>query len=166
MEVKGTIDSMWTKDITTKFGQKAVHYANVNGQEINLGFKTQHAEGEYVTLQVEHKFGELQVARPGAKPSTSGSQTNAAPATKSAPARGNGAFPIDATNGQVSIIRQSSLNRAVEATNAMMKEGVVSFSNVEDYMATVWELAYQFTDFGTGQREVKLAKAQAGYTND
>ena len=157
---------MWTKDINTKFGQKAVHYANVDGKEINLGFKTDHSEGEYVTLQVEHKFGELQVARPGAKPASSGP----ASAGKAAPSTGGyakgGTFPIDATNGQVSIIRQSSLNRAVEATNALMEARVVEFTTTEDYMTHVWELAYQFTDFGTGQREVKLAKAQAGYTND
>ena len=60
--IQGTVDSIYTKDITIKRGPRAgqdskVYHAMVNGHDINLGFNCDFQEGEQVTLNVEEKFG-------------------------------------------------------------------------------------------------------------
>lgn len=157
MQVKGTVDSVYSKTKSTRAGDKTIFYADVDGTEINMGFKPTMEEGEYVNVEVAEKFGELQIVGKGggkapAKPSSTGSFSKGP-----AKSRG-GAFPIEPTDSQVSIIRQSSLNRAVETIRDQINAGVLVVNTAEEYEAEVIRLAYEYTDFATGQREVKAAK--------
>ena len=158
MQVKGTVQNVYSKTKSTRAGDKTIWYADIDdGTTINMGFKALWEEGEYVTVNVEEKYGELQVARGGSK---MGGGSKPAPAAKSAGSTYKAkSFPLDATDQQVSIIRQSSLNRAVEVATLLYDKG--ELSTEEQLMNKIWELAYEFTDFGTGQREVKAAEERA-----
>lgn len=161
MKVEGTVDNIFSKTKDTRSGkQVTIFYAEVAGDTINMGFKPIWEEGEYVNVNVEEKYGELQVSKGGA------SSPGSAPSrgtSKTAPSKGGsygakGKFPVEPTDSQVSIIRQSSLNRAVDTVSNMVEQGIITPGNMEDYVDVVLELAYMYTDFGTGQREVKKAK--------
>lgn len=165
-QIAGVIDSIYTKEVTTKFGPKNVYHATINGHDVNLGFNTKLSQGENVVLNVEHKYGGYQLLE-GAP---SGTPTPVQPAgsggpTVAAPRPGKAAFPVDINANGTSICRQSSLNRAVEAVSALMKDGIIILKTEQEYLDKVFEIAYQFTDFSTGQREVKQANAQAAYND-
>lgn len=161
MQVKGTVDSVYSKTKSTRSGDKTIYYMSVDGTEVNLGFKPTHSEGEYVALEVEEKWGELQIV------GKAGSKKPAPAAPKSTGYTGSkggfnkGTFPVEPTDSQVSIIRQSSLNRAVETVNDMVTNGTWACDDDEAYLSKVFELAYLYTDFGTGQREVKMKENAA-----
>ena len=163
MQVKGTVENVYSKTKSTRAGDKVIWYADIDdGTTINTGFKSLWEEGEYITCNVEEKYGELQIARGGSK----GGSRAAAPKSPGGPAKATGGgfskkFPLDATDQQVSIIRQSSLNRAVETVRDMITAGVYAPADVDSYKELIWELAYEYTDFGTGQREVKAAEEKA-----
>lgn len=157
MKVEGNVDSVYSKTKSTRSGKDVtIYYGTVDGTEVNLGFKPIWEEGEYVSVEVAEKYGELQItgkAKPGSKPAS------AAPSKGvSSPSFKRGSFPLEPTDNQVSIIRQSSLNRAVDVTDALVNNGLFKAKTEEEYIEKIWELAYQFTDFGTGQREVKMSK--------
>ena len=165
MEVKGTVDSVYSITKNTRSGDKTIWYGDVDGTTVNLGFNAIWEEGEYVTVNVEEKYGELQIVGSGPKKKSGGSWPKTAPKAApkggySAPSKGRnaGGFPINPTDSQVSIIRQSSLNRAVDVAGTLVANGMASAGTQEEYMDLIWELAYAFTDFGTGQREVRAAK--------
>jgi hypothetical protein len=163
-QITGKIDSIFTKEVNTKFGPKAVYHAMINGHDVNLGFKTECVEGEQVTLNVEHKYGGYQLLQgaPSGTPTAVGPAGSAPSAA--APARASkGAFPVEPNANGTSIVRQSSLNRAVEVIAMLISSGIFSPKSEDEYMAKLFDLAYTFTDFGTGQREAKAAAAQAAY---
>lgn len=159
MKVEGTVDSVYSKTKSTRSGKDVtIYYGTVEGTEVNLGFKPVWSEGEYVNVEVAEKYGEYQItgkAKPGSAPA-------AKTPSKGAPNKGGsfnrGSFPLEPTDNQVSIIRQSSLNRAVEVVEDLVEANVFTPGSEEEYLEKIWELAYQFTDFGTGQREVKMSK--------
>lgn len=163
--ITGVIDSITTQDVMTKFGQKQVYHAMINGHDVNLGFKTECVQGQNVTLNVEFKYGGYQLLQgPTSGPTT---EVGAAPAPGSvakAPARTASAFPVATNAREMSIVRQSSLTRAVESVNFLINEGVIGMPKTEsEYQEKILEFAYFYTDFGTGQREAKAAAAQAAY---
>ena len=165
MEVKGTVENVYSKTKSTRAGDKVIWYADIDdGTTVNTGFKSLWEEGEYITAQVEERYGELQVVRGGKSGGKSGPRTPSSSVPTKGKATGNYSnkkFPLESTDQQVSIIRQSSLNRAVETTRDMVAAGTFKPKNEEAYMEKIWELAYEYTDFGTGQREVKAAEHQA-----
>lgn len=160
MKVEGTVDNIFSKTKDTRSGkQVTIFYAEVGGWTINMGFKPIWEEGEYVSVNVEEKYGELQVSKGGPKVSASPSMGKSSSGTTKGGSYGaKGKFPVEPTDSQVSIIRQSSLNRAVESVNTLMEQGIIKLVDMDEYENTVFELAYKYTDFGTGQREVKKAK--------
>jgi hypothetical protein len=165
--IEGVIDSIYNKQVTTKFGPKAVYHAMVNGHDVNLGFKTNHVEGETVRLNVEHKYGGYQLiqgngAGSTATPRPSQQDTPAAAAPPATRSKGP-AFPVDTNTKDISIIRQSSLNRAMEAMDILMASEIIAPKTVEEFNKQVLAIAYEYADFGSGQREVKQAAAIAGY---
>lgn len=162
MQIKGTVDSVTDKVITSKAGKRfKVHYVVMDdGQEVNVGFKQPFAVGQYVTLDVEQKFGELKML--------SSSNGNAQAVSKSAPASGSAPrpsassrpFPVPKTSGEMAIIRQNALTNAV----TMFCNGALEFVPGKDEMKSTDELieevlkmAYKFAEFSSGQREVALA---------
>lgn len=164
-QITGVIDSIYTKEVTTKFGPKNVYHAMINGHDVNLGFNTKLSQGESVVLNVENKYGGYQLLQ-GAP---AGTPTPVQPAGSGGPTVGRpskAAFPVDINANGTSICRQSSLNRAVESVIALMDVNLISLKTEQEYLDKVFEIAYQFTDFTTGQREVKQANAQAAYNAD
>jgi hypothetical protein len=165
-KVSGVVDRDFTKTKKTKFGDKIIHYASVDGQEFSTGFKKVFTSGEMVNCVVEHKFGEYQLVE-GVAPGTQ-------PALGSAPppaAKGNfggggfkgaskGTFPVGKTDGQMSIIRQNSMNRAVEIMSTWIQAGIWS-GDEEAYIRKLHEVALTITDFNSGQDIMKLKAAQA-----
>ena len=79
--IEGVIENIYSKDVNTRYGQKPVYHAVIDtGHDINLGFKCDYEEGEYVSLDVQNgKYGyELAKTGPGAA-LTGGAPKAAAP---------------------------------------------------------------------------------------
>ncbi len=168
-QIAGVIDSIYTKEVTTRFGPKNVYHATINGHDVNLGFNTKLSQGENVVLNVENKYGGYQLLQGApsgtATPVPAAGNSGPTEAVQSRPA-GKFAFPVDINANGTSICRQSSLNRAVELVSLMVENEVITPQTEQDYLDKVFEIAYQFTDFTTGQREVKQANAQAAYSEE
>lgn len=162
--VKGVVESTRTKTKSTRYGDKVVNYVTVGGQEISTGFKPIFQQGENVDLGVAFTYGEWQYQNvPGG--TLPPLQAEATPATPTAISRGKApasrTFPVDPTDGQMSIIRQNSMNRAVEIVDAMIKHGTIAApANQDEYMTLLVEIALEITDFNSGQDIMKIAAAQ------
>jgi len=158
MKVEGTVDSVYSKTKSTRSGKDVtIYYGTVEGTEVNLGFKPTWTEGEYVSVEVAEKYGEYQItgkAKPGSTPAPKAGTKDVSSGSFK-----RGTFPLEPTDNQVSIIRQSSLNRAVDTANLMEKMGLLADDMTkEELEELIFEFAYKYTDFGTGQREVKMSK--------
>lgn len=173
-EVIGVIDSIYTKSIPIKTGARAgqdgtVYHAMINGEDINLGFKNAYSQGQQVSLNVERKPWGLTLVNgitPLSGSSATNTQTNssAVPAqARATPRTSSPAFPVQPDTNGTSICRQSSLNRAVETIGQLIAAKVFAPKTEEEYLNKVWDIAYQYTDFVTGQREVKQAAAMMAY---
>lgn len=170
--VSGVVDKVWTKDKATRYGDKKLHYCQVDGLTFSTGFKKVFNEGEMINAVVKFNYGELQyqpdvTATPGmapAKPVAAATKGNFSGGNKSN--YGNkGTFPVDPKDGQMSIIRQSSMNRAVEIMDQLVaglwsdNDGVMTISQ-EDYMKQLFEIALEITDFSSGNDIMKLMHAK------
>jgi len=161
--VNGVVTQVSTKVKHTSKGDKTIHYAVVDGQEFSTAFRQPFHEGEMVNVVTEFKFGENQLV-PNQVPSTGMPPLGSAPNVTAAPAAkwsgGNkGTFPIETTSGQISIIRQSSMNRAVECLDSLMAHGIWKPSTEQEYQQKLLEYALFITDFGSGQDIMKMANA-------
>ena len=179
MQIKGTIDSIYTKQINIKNGPRAgstasVYHALIEGHDVNMGFKCPYAEGETVVMNVEEKYGELSLTR-GNKPNGDTSSPSApSSATKSvsgsgvAQQRSGNQFPVEPTNHATSICRQNALNRATDIMESMSIHSCVTdlteemeYDTYRDwYVNEVLKIAYKLTDFNTGQREMKIISGE------
>ncbi len=181
--IEGVVQSLWTKQKTSKAGNPfTLHYANVDGTEVCLGFRNEEniEKGESVSLNVEEKFGELQVVSGKSTHGSSGAVNTTIPKSGDQSAklgrdsRGyQSAFPVPKNTKDISICRQSSLNRAIELVQAFPSsflgkdDDYEYLPSSEEITEAVISLAYEFTDFVTGHREEKAAeeiqKVQAQY---
>jgi len=167
-QIKGVISSSGTKTVKTKFGDKPTYQYTVDGVEFSSGFKREHSEGEMVTVGVQWKYGEWQKI-----PGTTGDGMPAATANGGAggtvvsggftPKGGGGrSFPVEPTDGQMSIIRQNSMNRAVEIMDQWAKMGILPPEMTEgEYIKKLHEVALIITDFNSGQDIMHLKDAMA-----
>lgn len=161
--VIGVVDSVTSKQINTKFGDKPVYAIHVGGVEVGIGFKKLYQQGEMVDVGVEYKYRGWQLV-----PNTQGTGLPPAAAQGAAPAptgqvaqgsftpKPKGAFPIQPKDAQMSIIRQSSMKVAAEILGPM-KEG----ADIEQYMKRFFEIALMCADFGSGQDIMKMQAAIA-----
>ncbi len=162
--IKGVVDSVRTKVRNTRFGDKNIHLCTVDGIEFETGFKSVFAQGEMITAAVEHKYGGWQYVDGGDASLPAVTAAVAAVAVVSSSSGGGrrgGSFPIDPKDGQISIIRQNSLNRAVEILKEWGTTGIFKPSTEDEYLKKLLEVALIVTDFNSGQHIVELAKAQA-----
>jgi len=164
-QIKGVVDRTTTKTVTTKYGDKPTFTYTVDGVDFSSGFKREHQDGEMVSVEVEWKYNQWQ-KMPGfngeGKPAaTAGGGTGGATVTQgNFTPKGGGTFPIDIKSGQISIIRQSSMNRAVEIMGQLLSNGILSSTMSEDdYMKKLFEIAMTITDFGSGQDIMNLQAA-------
>ncbi len=168
-KVSGVIQSTRKATKQSRAGNDfTICYATVDGQEFSTGFKQPFSDGEMVNIVVELKYGENQLVE-GLAPTNQpllGSEPPPAPVKKAwgggAPAR---KFPVEPTDGQMSIIRQNSMNRAVEILDTWLSTqfGDVLFAPMsqEEYLAKLLEVALTITDFNSGQDIMQLKAAQA-----
>lgn len=171
--IQGTIDSIFTKQVTIKRGPKAgsdstVYHAMINGHDVNLGFSCELVEGESVTLNVEEKFGGYQVVKGSGVASANGAVVAAKAAAPTVSPKAP-AFPTPKNTKDISIIRQNSMTHASRILRDMIDLGIVSTTKVKDeaaYVEKVIEIAYTVFDFSSGHREVKMVEAQAAYAGD
>lgn len=161
-QLQGVIDSIYTKTVQTKYGDKPVYHAMINNIDVNLGFKCAYTEGESVSLQVENgKYG-YELAK-GAAQSKGTAQPPAASATSPAPIprQAPAEFPVPKHTKGIAICRQNSAGHAARIVASLIDTGQVS--GEKDAMDAFMRIAYEITDFSTGHREAKQAEAMAVY---
>lgn len=160
--VSGVIDSINTQTVKTKFGDKAVYHAMINGQDVNLGFKCAYSEGESVTLNVEHKYGSLQhiqdVGKANGTGATGPSPVQAVPTQPATKAAASSEFPVAKGSRGITIARQNSGGHAAQIVAALIAQGAIN--NAEEATEAFMEIAYDIADFATGHREIKMALEQ------
>lgn len=159
--MKVIVEGISTKEVKTKYGMKPTYsFKGNDGQWYSLGFKKPaFSKGEEVEFEFDStKFGNQVTA---VLSSHTGSGPVAADATKKYEPRaayqagGKGVFPIPATDGQRSIIRQNALTNARELVVAIAG-GVVLETD-----ATVNEIlrvAKKFEAYTAGDSEAVAAK--------
>ncbi len=169
--ITGLIDSIYTKSVPIKRGPRAgqdgtVYHAMIEGYDVNLGFKCDYEEGESVTLNVEEKFGGYQLVKGGAAPAPAAKQpTHTASPVASGPSKFTGKapteFPVPKNTKGISICRQNSGGHAATIVAAMIDNGLLD--SQAKITEAFLEIAYEITDFATGQREAAMADAKAAY---
>ena len=143
----------------------------VDGQEVKAGFKKPGFEvGQVVSIPTStNKWGDVEMIQPG---TPTGGYTPP-PGPISAPGGSGGTsytpagrtFPVGRTSPEMSIIRQNALTNANAAVHNYFAEVYEhnedpSFpSTFDDYVALIMGTAYKFTDFSSGQREVKAVES-------
>lgn len=154
--VNGVINSLWTKEVTTKYGEKPVTLFSVEGQDgtFNLGFgKQQVAEGDEVSFNHQDlKYGEYPVDKNTLKIVSRGNKVEApAPAPKNTGSKGGysrGNFPLDFTDGQRSILRQHAFTQARELLTAQLESGERSPEDLT--VAEIIAAAYNIERYTSG----------------
>jgi len=124
-----------------------------SGEEIEVGYKQPYKIGQQFNSEVEFKYGKYKEVKPlvpGATPTPG--PAAAAVGASSGPMN----FPIPKSNKETAIIRQNALTNAANVHAALIKVGAYTAGPnlAEDVIA----LAYQFAEFSSGQREMRLAK--------
>lgn len=159
MEVKGVVEQVGAKDVTTKWGTKKTYSLKVDGNWISCGFKDPKAvAGDTIACEAESTSYGLQtkaisiVAKGGggaAVPSTTAVRSASVPSAK--------VFPVPALHGDRSIIRQNVLARATELFIAAHGNKAFELDN-QHVSEIVIALARKFEAYATG--DLDLAAAQ------
>lgn len=160
--VVGVVDNVTTKTKSTRVGDKIINYITVGGIEISTGFKAAHHEGEMINIAVKFNFGEWQKIEGqtgDGLPKCDGDK----PVTNIGGAKKFGGtsrtFPVSPTDGQMSIIRQNSMNRAVEILDHWMNNDMFNPGTQDEYMKKLHEVALTITDFNSGGDIMKMVAA-------
>ena len=165
--INGLVDRTWTKTKNARYGDKNIHYCEVDGVTFSTGFKKVFNEGEMIKIAVKFNYGELQyqdgVDATGLPPATSGGNVKQGNFQKGGGSNygAKGKFPIDPTDGQMSIIRQSSMDRAVTIVRDMVACGTIpSPQTEEEYLKKCIEIALNITDYASGNDIVQMMQAK------
>lgn len=162
MRIKGVVDSVYTKQVNTKRGPADVYHAIIDGNDLNMGFKPVYEEGQYVDVEVYEKYNEYHISKSGNKqsgaPAKSGGNNTQRASTP--------AFPVAKNTKDTSICRQNALTNARSLVDTLLASGAVKYKDEQTTIDLILTFAYQFADFSTGQREVKMAEAKAAYKED
>jgi len=170
--IKGVVDSTSTKTVNTRFGDKTVYHVTVDGVEFSTGFKSLYSDGEMITVGVAWKYNNWQAEEGAVNSNTpaavaggpGGGSGAVAQFTPKAGGKGAGGFPVDPLSGQISIIRQNSMNRAVEILDQWSQQGIFVAASEEEYLKKLLGVALTITDFNSGQDIMQLKAAQAANT--
>lgn len=162
----GIVNSVWTKNVKTRYGEKPVTLFSMDSEEgpFNLGFgRHDLAEGDDVQFNDNgDKYGEVQVdkgtlkinSRGNSVPKPTPKSSESKPASTGGGGRGysRGTFPLEFTDGQRSILRQHAFTQASEVYRAhygsnCMENG--EWSPVES-IDSIIELAYKIEKYTSG----------------
>ena len=163
--INGVVDKCWTKTKSTRYGDKNIHYCEVDGVAFETGFKKVFSEGQMIDIAVKHQYGALQYqdgasveGLPKAGSVTKGNFSKSGGSNYGA----KGKFPVDPKDGQMSIIRQSSMDRAVTIVRDMVACGTIETpATKEEYLKVCIEIALNITDYASGNDIMQLAAAKA-----
>ena len=163
--INGVVDKCWTKTKSTRVGDKTIHYCDVDGVTFSTGFKQPFNEGEMINIAVKFNYGELQY-QPGQDATGLEAASNVKKGNFQPKGGSNygakGKFPVDPKDGQMSIIRQSSMDRAVTIVRDMVACGTIEApATKEEYLKVCIEIALNITDYASGNDIMKLQEAQA-----
>ncbi len=164
--MKLIIEQVSEKDVTTRFGNKKTYsFKGSDGQWYSNGFtRPVYAAGDEVEFDFTSSTYGNQVTKGTMRTVGKGSAPVAGPATSAVPYAAkpynrNGTFPIEATDGQRSILRQNALTNARE-----MYVGLASvfptiytgrFSSVE--AKVIVEMARHFEAYTAGDLDREAA---------
>ena len=165
--VIGVVDSVTSKQINTKFGDKPVYAIHVGGVEVGIGFKKLYQQGEMVDVGVEYKYRGWQLVPntqgtglpPAASQGTAGDPAGVQSVIRQAAPKARGAFPIQPKDAQMSIIRQSSMKVAADIMGNRYFDKTQP--QIDDYMKEFFDIALMCADFGSGQDIMKMQAAIA-----
>lgn len=166
----GTVESVSTKEVNTKFGTKPTFSMKVNGTWIKCGFKDPKVEVGYEvefdgvsgTYGVETKAVNI-LSKGSGTPTPSGGN-NAAVAPSKAVYGGTKVFPIPALHGDRAIIRQNALARATDLYIAA--RGAKPFELEENNLDFVIRLARKFEAYTAGDLDLAQAMAETEVTQE
>lgn len=167
--VRGTVDSVVTRTVNTRFGAKPVYDIIVAGTKYSYGFKSPAKEG--ITDGADIEF-ETEMDRYGPKVQegtvtvhTSG--TGAAPKAAAKPAafsgggggRADRVFPVPATSGEIAIIRQNALTNARELVAAYPSAFGCGNGDGDKMVERILAVAAEFADYTSGRSVEKKLEA-------
>lgn len=163
-KVTGTVVEITTRAVAGKFGKPGTAYGIKldNGNTYSAGFKSPHCSvGDNVTFDVIVN-GKYENAD-SASIVINGKGTAAPTPSYSGGAGRSGGFPVATDSDKYAIIRQNALAHAVATVGAFYGNGCIAIweggdANFDVYVEKVIETAYKFTDFSSGQREVKAVE--------
>ena len=169
--VTGVVDSSYTKEKQTRTPGKTVTiwYVEVDGVTFSTGFKKLFEQGEHIDVTVKSNYGEWQYVKHGSDGLPPATGTGAVKkgnfggqkGSNKGGGRNMGSFPIDPKDGQMSIIRQSSMDRAVHIVRDLVTAGLFKPASEEDYLKKLIEIALNITDYASGNDIMKLNQAKA-----
>ena len=164
--MSGVVESITTKDVTTRFGVKPTYSLKVDGNWVKHGFKkppcnvgdTIAFDGVTGTYGVEAK-GITVTAKgaPGAAPVAS--VTSIKPASSGGSSYSAKVFPIPALHGDRSIVRQNALARSTELY--IGARGGKPFDLDDSTSNLVIRMARQFEAYTAGDLDLAAAKKES-----
>lgn len=164
----GTVDKIDSRTVKTKFGPKPVYDLYVGGTKYGYGFKNPQLigvqQGTSVEFDAVENNGYMNVVADSLKVISGVSSNNQGTARTNTATSNNvkSGFPVDTTSDKFAIIRQNALSNAVAAVSGFYEhrsggEQVIA-ATLDEYVNMVIKTAYTFTDFSSGQREMKAAR--------
>ena len=165
MSHKVIVEAISTRPVTTKFGEKTTYsFKGNDGQWYKLGFKKpQFSKGDEVEFEFTSGRWGNEVTSVLSEPTATGpvETTAAAPTPRKAYGGGTvggysrGQFPIPATDGQRSIIRQNSLSNSIKF---FVDGGNVLEGSLDDRVRMIITLAKKFESYSAGDDIAAAAK--------
>jgi len=169
MSTTGVVESITTKDVTTKFGVKPTYSLKVDGSWVKHGFKkppcsigdTIEFDGEAGTYGVEAKNIKVTAKGvAGAVPTASVTSNKSTGSSYSS----NRVFPIPALHGDRSIVRQNALARSTELY--IGARGNKAFDLDETTVDLIIRMARNFEAYTAGDLDLAAAKAEVAATEE
>lgn len=170
MSFKGKVTDISAESKMSKAGKPySIWWTTLDdGTKANTGFKRPaYNVGDTIAFEAGVKYGKLEVDESTlvigggeAKPASS-SDTKGKPATSGGYGK---PFPLPKNHGDMCIIRQNALTNANTAVGHYFelheKQEVLpeAPSTLEEYVEMVISTAYKFSEFSSGQREVKMVE--------
>ena len=165
--MSGVVESVTTKDVTTKFGVKPTWSIRVEGKWIKCGFKNPNVEAGYTvdfdavagTYGLETKAVNIisRTTAPTTAVATAAPTATAGKSAYTASYGGSKVFPIPALHGDRAIVRQNALARATDLYIAA--RGGKPFELEASSLDLVIAFARKFEAYTAG--DLDLAEAMA-----
>jgi len=166
--MSGVVESITTKDVTTRFGVKPTYSLKVDGNWVKHGFKkppcnvgdTIAFDGETGTYGVEAKgITVTATGVPGAAPVASVTSIKPASSGGGGGSYSAKVFPIPALHGDRSIVRQNALARATELY--IGARGSKPFDLDDSTSTLIIRMARQFEAYTAGDLDLAAAKKES-----